>query len=820
MMTKFIVAGEFFMRISAIAICTAAALAATQLHTALPAGFTDTNLFAVGGPTSIAFTPDGRMLITTQGGTLRVYQSGALLATPAITFGSGGAPAICSNSERGLLSVAVDPNFTANNYIYFYYTFNKFASCAANVATSPVNRVARFTLPGTNVISPATQLVLIDNIPSPNGNHNGGDLHFGKDGYLYVSVGDGGCQLTVPSNCQNANTNARRQDILSGKILRIFADGSIPATNPWVGLSGARRCGDPAGVPPGAGPCVETWEWGHRNPFRTAMDPNAATTRYFVNDVGGSNWEEIDANQGGADFGWNVREGHCVTGSYVTCSPGSPPPAGMTDPVYDYPHTLVKNGINCTSITGGAFIPNGAWPAAYDGTYLFSDYVCGNIFLLTAGAPYSASDFATALGGSSAVDLAFGPFGTTQSLYYTTYAAGGQVHRVDYTGSANRAPTGVIGATPPYGNLPLNVLFSAAGSADADGNPITCDWNFGDGNTLLAQPCTTASHNYTLAGTYTATLTVHDNQGGTSQPVTVRIDAGNNPPAPLITVPGVSYNFRVGEVISLQGSASDPEDGVLPAASLSWVVLLHHISASAPGNAHTHPFLPPTSGTNIPLTCPAPEDLDASPLSYLELQLSATDSKGLTRTISQTLNPNRVNATFATQPAAGFNLTINALSYPPQTFVSWENYVLNVTAPNQAVGGLNYVFTRWSDSGAQTHVILTPASATTYRAGFVCTPPANPTNLRIGKGAGAILNLTWTAGSGACQSANYRVYAAPSPAPATAPGFFPLDPAFTSVGTPATNSYSYTPAAGTLYYLVVSQDANGNNGSSGSYGDP
>ena len=461
---------------------------ALRLPAALPAGFTDTNLFAVGGPTALAFTPDGRLLITTQGGSLRIYQSGALLATPAAQFGSGGFPPLCGNSERGLLGVAVDPAFATNQYIYLFYTFNKFGTCPTGTpaaTNNPVNRVSRFTLPAGNVISAASEKILLDNLPTPNGNHNGGDVHFGKDGYLYVSVGDGGCQMTAPYGCQNQNANARRQDIPSGKILRIAADGSIPATNPWVGLAGARACADPAGVPPGNGPCSETYEWGHRNPFRIAMDGNAAATRFFINDVGGNNWEEIDLNQSGADFGWNVREGHCLTGSYSTC----PLPAGMTDPLYDYPHTLVKNGINCTAITGGAFVPNGVWPSAYDGTYLFSDYVCGNIFQLSSGPSYTAIDFATALGGGSAVDLRFGPSAAAggQSLYYTTYAGGGQVHRIDYTGSANRAPVAVVGAVPAFGNLPLLVNFSAAGSVDADNDPITCDWDYGDGAILNGQ---------------------------------------------------------------------------------------------------------------------------------------------------------------------------------------------------------------------------------------------------------------------------------------------------------------------------------------------
>ena len=120
----------------------------------LPSGFTDELVATVGAPTALAFTPDGRLLITTQPGQLRVFQNGALVATAALNLATTGA--ICSNSERGLLGVAVDPAFTptSNNFIYLYYTFNKSGVCEQNTSRSPVNRVSRFTLPSTNVIDP------------------------------------------------------------------------------------------------------------------------------------------------------------------------------------------------------------------------------------------------------------------------------------------------------------------------------------------------------------------------------------------------------------------------------------------------------------------------------------------------------------------------------------------------------------------------------------------------------------------------------------------------------------------------------------------
>jgi len=162
----------------AMAMATMAGpVAATQAAT-LPAGFTDEAVANVGAPTALAFTPDGRMLVATQPGALRVVTpAGALLATPAVDLASRA----CTNSERGLLSVTVDPAFASNRFVYLSYTFNRFGSCPSNTSASPVNRVSRFVLADSSVIDPASETVLVDNMPSPAGNHNAGDLKFGKE---------------------------------------------------------------------------------------------------------------------------------------------------------------------------------------------------------------------------------------------------------------------------------------------------------------------------------------------------------------------------------------------------------------------------------------------------------------------------------------------------------------------------------------------------------------------------------------------------------------------------------------------------------------
>jgi glucose/arabinose dehydrogenase len=378
----------------------------------VPSGFQDQFVASVSGPTALAFTPDNRLLVTSQAGQLRIYKNGALLATPALDLSAK----TCSDGERGLLGVAVDPAFQTNRHIYLYYTFKKFGVCDRNTANSPVNRVSRFRLADTNRVPPTSELVLIDNMPSPNGNHNGGDLQFGPGGLLHISIGEGGTGGDV----------ARMLHILSGKILRIGKGGGIPSSNPYVGTDSA-RCNVTGRTDP-AKKCQEIFASGLRNPFRLAFDPNAAGPRFFINDVGETTWEEIDLGKRAADYGWNVREGHCARGSTTDCGP---PPAGMTNPIFDYSHST-----GCVAVTGGAFVPNGIWPTQYDRAYLYADWGCNRIFTLkpAVGGGYTSSAFATGLGAGGPVALRFGPHGTSQALYYTTYSNGGRVRRIAFVG--------------------------------------------------------------------------------------------------------------------------------------------------------------------------------------------------------------------------------------------------------------------------------------------------------------------------------------------------------------------------------------------------
>jgi glucose/arabinose dehydrogenase len=400
------------IRLALAIACLITMAAAGPAAAKLPSGFTDTAVASFDGAMSLAFTPDGRMLIAGRTGQVRVFEHGEL-SDPALSLRHK----ICWDAERGVEGIAVDPHFASNGYVYLYYTFDKHRSseddgskCASRNAQAPVNRVSRFTLGSNNIADPESEKVLLDNIPSYHGNHNGGDLGFGRDGYLYVSVGDGGCDYAGDSGCQDRNDASRDRHALLGKILRVTRNGKAPPSNPYTG-PGTASCAGKGSTRPGL-ICRETYAWGLRNPFRFTFDPAARGTRFLINDVGEGRREEIDLGAPGADYGWNLREGHCRADALTIC-PQAPP--GITDPIYDYPHFS-----GCSAITGGAFVPAGVWPASYEGGYLYGDYTCGKIHLLKRTRyGYQAFEFATRMG--PVIDLVFGPDRGSQALYYTVW---------------------------------------------------------------------------------------------------------------------------------------------------------------------------------------------------------------------------------------------------------------------------------------------------------------------------------------------------------------------------------------------------------------
>jgi glucose/arabinose dehydrogenase len=223
----------------------------------------------------MAVAPDGRIFVAQQGGALRVVKNGALLTQPFLTV------SVNSSGERGLLGIAFDPNFATNSFVYVYYT----------TSASPIhNRVSRFTASAANAdVAAAGSEVQILNLPNLSSatNHNGGAIHFGTDGKLYIAVGE------------NANSsNAPSLTTTLGKILRINPDGSIPSDNPFFSQT--------------TGMNQAIWARGLRNPFTFAFDPT--NSRMHINDVGEVTWEEVNQGVAGSNYGWPATEGNNPAG--------------------------------------------------------------------------------------------------------------------------------------------------------------------------------------------------------------------------------------------------------------------------------------------------------------------------------------------------------------------------------------------------------------------------------------------------------------------------------------------------------------------------
>jgi glucose/arabinose dehydrogenase len=340
-------------------------------------------------PTDMEFAPDGKLFVLEQAGQVRFVRSDDTLGT-FLNISTK----VDATGERGLLGIAFDPNFATNHYIYLHYTRKA-------TSTAPVhNRVVRVTANAGNsaAVSGSEKLVFrLNNFQA--GNHNGGDIHFGPDGKLYIATGEN----AVPNNAQSLNT-------LKGKILRIKKSGAIPTSNPFYNqATGNNRA---------------IWALGLRNPFKFEFKPN--TSLMYINDVGQNVWEEIDQGQAGANYGWPLCEGsHDYEGTPGSVGCTAPP---YTGPIYEYAHDGLTDPTGC-SITGGAFYFPAIqqFPTQYSGDYFFADF-CGGWIRSLHSAGGASQPFADGLGLVVDVEVK-----DTGELYYLVRGAPGSIGKISYS---------------------------------------------------------------------------------------------------------------------------------------------------------------------------------------------------------------------------------------------------------------------------------------------------------------------------------------------------------------------------------------------------
>lgn len=293
-----------------------------------------------------------RWYLVEQGGIIRVFanddnvQSASVFIDLTAQVGDSG-------GERGLLGIAFDPAFASNGFVYL---------CFTRSSPTLTSYVSRFTsTDGGQTLDPASETVLLT-LPQPYDNHNGGQVAFGPDGFLYVGFGDGGSGNDPQNRAQDTSS-------LWGKILRLdvsAAPYTIPADNPFAGNA---RCDTGTG----AAACPEIFAWGLRNPWRFSFD--RATGALYAGDVGQGAWEEVDLIENGGNYGWRIREGaHCNIPAQ-NC-----PTSGLIDPVVEYDRSLGA------TVTGG-YVYRGSAISRLAGSYVFGDFSSGRIFRLANGAP-------------------------------------------------------------------------------------------------------------------------------------------------------------------------------------------------------------------------------------------------------------------------------------------------------------------------------------------------------------------------------------------------------------------------------------------------
>ncbi len=453
-----------------------AAKNSSQAPLAAPACFqAQTVVSGLNLPTSFAFAPDGRIFIAEKNGDVRVFKNGALLPTPVIDISAR----VNNYWDRGLIGMALDPNFATNGYLYLMYPYEATASDDAGGKTS---RLSRFTVVG-DTASPSTEKILLgteagsacsqfpvgsDCIPAEWYGHGVGDIHFGSDGSMFVTNGDA-------SDWNVVNDPAlRAQDLnsLAGKIIRIDpATGQGLPDNPYYN-------GDPNAAR------SKVWAYGVRNAYRFSIRPNSGTPgTVYAGDVGWSDTEEVDAVPKGANLGWPCYEGNVIQAGYqfkpvcqALYAAVAADPSKWTKAIYTYDH----NGTGA-AVTGGAFYTGTTYPASYQGVYFFGDYARNQLRYMSV----SGSDVVTAgptdfdPGASSPVDIQVGPDGNV----YALAIGSGQLIKYAYSGGA-----------PPAGGYLSDLTWTSA----ANGwGPVERDLSngeqaSGDGKTLTLNGVTYA----------------------------------------------------------------------------------------------------------------------------------------------------------------------------------------------------------------------------------------------------------------------------------------------------------------------------------------
>ncbi|HKA82973.1 MAG TPA: PQQ-dependent sugar dehydrogenase [Acidimicrobiales bacterium] len=720
-------------------------------------GFNDYVVFSgLNRPTAIEFSPDGRVFVAEKRGVVKVFDN---LADRTPTVFADLRTQVHNYWDRGLLGLALHPDFPANPSVYVLYTRDAAPGGSAprwgkpGLDTDPcptppgdtadgcvvTGRLSRLTANGN--VWTGSEDVLISDWCQQYPSHSIGSLAFGADGALYASGGEGasfnwrdygqdgdplnpcgdppggvGATLTPPTA---EGGSLRAQDVrtpadptgLSGTIIRIDPDtGEAMPDNPMA-----------ASPDPNTRRIIA---YGLRNPFRFTVRPG--TDELWIGDVGQDTWDEINRSIGGDgqvdNFGWPCMEGAARMRGFDILdldlceslyAAGSAVPPFFT---YHHDQPIVNETCSAThgtAVSGVALSPpDGPYPDAYDGALFFSDASRGCIWAMRAG-PNGQPDPARIewfhQAATSPVELEIGPGG---ELWYVDLF-GGAIHRIGYS-STNSPPDAAFTAAPASGDPPLTVSFDAAASSDRDpGDQLAYAWDL-DGDGELDATGRTATMTYDTIGARRVRLTVVDKAGAADWTETT-IRVGTQPPVPVIDTPADGAFAAVGDAIGFTGHATVSGQEVPPSA-LSWSADMLHCTDTG---CHRHPDIFALDGSaSGSLTVP-----DHAYPAHIELHLAATwDGETVTttrridyRTVDATLTADASGATVELAAHTGLAPVTQALPVGSRVTISAADTVSNELG--------DFLFAGWSDGGARTHEIVVPPQPITLTAHYASSPP-------------------------------------------------------------------------------------------------
>jgi glucose/arabinose dehydrogenase len=735
----------------------------------LPSGFRDT--VAIGGldvPTAFRFTDDGAVFVAEKTGKIFRFDS---LADTEPSFFADLRTDVYDSYDRGLLGLAVDPQFPTRPYVYALYSYDHELGSSepaprwgvpgedgdggcpeppgANTDGCVISgRLVRLTAEGDHAAEEGgggvAQHVLVEDWCQQFSSHSIGALEFGPEGALIASGGDGaaftdadygqfgwpdknpcgdppgevGDELTPPTAIGGA-LRSQNTENLNGSVIRIDPDTGEgwPANPMHASLDPNQR---------------RILAYGFRNPFRFTIQPE--TDDVYVANVGWYSYEELDRfslSTGSAyNSGWPCLEGPDRVYSYEILG------LDACEAIYDEPapppfflyahHAAVAPEDPCpfepgAAISGLEFYEGGSYPPEYDGALFFADSVRGCIYSMQADHdgepdPFTTTPFLIDGGLYPGMDIQIGPGG---DLFYATLFdddeyGPGAIHRISYDADA---PQAGLEAGKEWGAVPLEVEFDAGASTDPQSDSLEYEWDLdGDGVFDAATPDSTESETYEDPENVIAQVRVVD-PGEHSSVAQVTVYPGDSPPAPEIEEPLESLEWGVGQSVSFSGLATDFEGGV-PENRLYWTSRLYHCPGG-PGSCHGHPLeVFPATGSGAVI---APDhDLP----SHIELRLTATDARGLSATTKVDVYPTPVTLHLASDPPG---VTLSAredAASAPFDFEAIEDAQVTLSAPPTAeLDGTVYTWSGWSDGGARIHSV-TADEAATYTAFYEAPEPA------------------------------------------------------------------------------------------------